>query len=147
TGITRYNQGMDAKSLNKTASGISQIMTSSQGRMELVSRVFANDLVAGIFKLILWCECKYQDTARVIRLRGNWVPMDPQEWDEQMDLIPNVGLGTGNRDQMISHLQLLGQAQELIVQGQGGFGGPVVTPENIYNLSAELSKNAGFKNP
>ena len=35
-GITRYNQGLDAKSLNKTATGITSIMSASQQRIELV---------------------------------------------------------------------------------------------------------------
>ena len=41
TGVTRYNQGLDADSLNKTATGVNAIMTQSQMRMELIARVFA----------------------------------------------------------------------------------------------------------
>lgn len=41
TGITRYNQGLDANSLNKTATGISAILGQSAQRLELVARMFA----------------------------------------------------------------------------------------------------------
>ena len=41
TGITAYNQGLDSNSLNKTATGVSQIMNASQQRIELVARTFA----------------------------------------------------------------------------------------------------------
>src|SRR5690606_4219314 len=41
TGVTKYNQGMDSNSLNKTASGISQIMSAAQQRIRLIARVFA----------------------------------------------------------------------------------------------------------
>ena len=41
TGITRYNQGLDANSLNKTATGISAILGQSSQRLELVARMFA----------------------------------------------------------------------------------------------------------
>jgi hypothetical protein len=41
TGVTRYMQGLDADTLNKTASGINQIMTAAQQRVELIARVFA----------------------------------------------------------------------------------------------------------
>jgi hypothetical protein len=40
TGVTRYNQGLDADSLNKTAHGISQIAARVK-RQELIARLFA----------------------------------------------------------------------------------------------------------
>ena len=35
TGVTAYNQGLDANSLNKTATGVQQIMSAAQQRLEL----------------------------------------------------------------------------------------------------------------
>lgn len=146
TGTTKYNQGLDADTLNKTAHGISQIMTAAQQRTELIARVFAETGIKHLFKLILWNVCRYQDKPRVIKLRNQWVPMDPTEWDEQMDVSINVGLGTGNRDQVLAHLNLIGQAQQQIGAAQGGMSGPIVTAENVYNLSKKVTENAGFKN-
>ena len=39
TGMTRYNQGMDASSLNKTATGIDAIMAASAKPLRLVARL------------------------------------------------------------------------------------------------------------
>ena len=49
TGVTAYNQGLDANSLNKTATGVSQIMQATQQRIELVARTFANTGVKELF--------------------------------------------------------------------------------------------------
>ena len=52
TGVTRYNQGLDADSLNKTATGVNALMSQSQMRMELIARVFAETGVKDLFKRI-----------------------------------------------------------------------------------------------
>lgn len=147
TGVTRYNQGIDANSLNKTATGINQIMSASQQRVELIARIFAETGIKDLFKLILHCVTKYQDKPRMVRLRDQWVPMDPNEWDTQFDMSINVGLGTGNKDQMLGHLMTLLQIQTQAVQMQQGIHGPLVTGENLYNTVAKLVENAGLKSP
>lgn len=147
TGVTRYNQGIDANSLNKTASGITQIMGASQQRIELIARIFA-DGIQRIFELIIWNLRRYPDQAkRTIRLRNKeWVTMDPATWGEDYDLTVNVGLGTGNKDQMLGHLMTMLGTQKEIIAFQGGAKGPLVTLENVYNTLAKLTENAGFKN-
>lgn len=147
TGVTRYNQGLDADSLNKTARGISQIMSAAQQRIELIARIFAETGVKDLFQVILWFVVTYYDKARVLRLRNQWVEIDPREWSDQMDLTIDVGLGTGNRDQILAHLFTLAGVQEKLVAAQGGLNGPFVTPENIYNLARQIAENAGFKSP
>jgi hypothetical protein len=143
TGVTRYNQGIDANSLNKTASGISQIMTASQARIELIARIFAETGVKGLFSMIIWNLKRYKDQAeRTLRLRNKWVPMSPATWPADFDMQVSVGLGTGNKDQMTLHLSLLGQMQEKIVMMQGGPKGPLVTMENIYALAKAVVENA-----
>jgi hypothetical protein len=61
-----------------------------------------------------------------------------------MDMVVNVGLGTGNKDQQLVHLQQITMAQLEAVKA-GGMG-LLVTPQNIYNAQAKIVENAGFKN-
>jgi hypothetical protein len=145
TGVTRYNQGLHADSLNKTASGISQIMAAAHQRVELIARVFAETGIKDLFRKILELVGKHQNAPRIVRLRNRWVPMDPRNWNTQMDLSINVGLGTGNRDQMLAHLQNLLGIQVQAIKLQGGVAGPLVTLDNIYNTLAKLVENAGLK--
>lgn len=56
TGVTRYNQGLDADSLNKTLGGIDRIMTASQQRQKLIARVFAETAIQRlIYRAIKRC--------------------------------------------------------------------------------------------
>jgi hypothetical protein len=118
TGSTRYNQGMDANSLNKTATGISIIQNASTQRLEMISRQLAEAMMA-IFKKMLGLVSRYADKAEYIRLRGEFVQVDPREWKTGYDMSVAVGLGTGNKDQMAAHLTNLMQVQQQIAQAQG----------------------------
>jgi hypothetical protein len=141
TGVTRYNQGVDADSLNKTAQGINQIMSASQQRVELIARVFAETGVKDLFYAILENIQKHQDQAKVIRLRNEWVPMDPREWTQKFDLSVTVGLGTGSKDAQIQALMATIQFQLAALQG----GLPIVTPVNVYNTATKLLEAQNIK--
>jgi hypothetical protein len=141
TGVTRYNQGLDAQSLNKTATGITRIMAAAQARLRLIARVFAETGVKRLFKLILKIITTYQDKERVIRLRNQWVSMDPRTWNPDMDVTVAVGLGVTDKEQLAAHLTNILQTQMAMLQA----GIPVVTPENIYNTLTKLTEAVGFK--
>ncbi|MHA1540084.1 MAG: portal protein [Alphaproteobacteria bacterium] len=145
TGVTRYMQGLDANSLNKTASGISQIMTASQQRVDLIARVFSETGVKDLFRALLRLVTKYQDSERVIRLRNTWVPMQPSAWNPEMDVTVNVGLGTGDRNKELGHLGSILDIQKQAITLQGGVDGPLVTTENVYNTLRKIVENTGLK--
>lgn len=141
TGVTRYNQGIDADSLNKTATGINQIMSAAQQRTELIARVFAETGVKDLFYSILECVQKHQDKPAQIRLNNEWVTMDPREWSNKFDLTVSVGLGTGSKESVMQGLSQTIQLQMAALQG----GLPIVTPVNIYNSALELLKAQSIK--
>ena len=141
TGITAYNQGLDANSLNKTATGVQQIMTAAQQRVELVARTFAETGVKELFKLVHRLVRTTLTKPDIVRIRNKWVEVDPREWEDRKDLSISVGLGAGNKDQQLAHLATILQAQkEALSIG-------ITSPEKIYNALAKLTQNAGFKNP
>lgn len=146
TGVTAYNQGLDANSLNKTASGISQIMSAAQMRMRLLARMIAEtgvkDLMLGIHSLIQ----KHDRKAKTVRLRNKWVEVDPAQWKTRTDMTISVALGSGTKQEMLIFLQNLLAIQEKAIALQGGVQGPLVTINNIYNTVKEMVKNAGLKN-
>lgn len=147
TGITRYNQGLNAGSLNKTASGINQILSQSQLRIKLIARIFAEGGVTELFRGLHELVRKYQDVPRTIRLRGKWVDIDPSDWRERMDSYVEVGIGAANRDLQLLHLDSLALAQSQIVQAQGGLDGPLVTWRELYNTMSKRSELASYKEP
>lgn len=147
TGVTRYNQGLDANSLNKTATGVNLIMNAAQQRAKLIARTFAETGVKQLFQKVLALVTKHQNEPRIVRLRGQYVPMDPRMWANHYDVSVNVGLGTGDRQaQAAQMMQLLGIDQQIVMM-QGGLTGPLVTADNIYNKLKRAVIYMGERNP
>ena len=141
TGVTAYNQGLDSNSLNKTATGITQVMNASQQRLELVARTFAETGVKDLFKLVHRLVRTQYTKPDIVRLRNKWVDVDPREWKNRNDLSISVGLGAGNKDQQLTHLMaIINMQKEALPAG-------ITSPDKIYNALAKLTQNAGFKNP
>jgi hypothetical protein len=120
-------------------------MTAAQQRQQLMARIAAETFMKDMFALIDHCVTKYQNKARVVRIRNQWVTVDPRQWESNYDMTVNVGLGTGNKDQTLMHLQTIGAVQAQIVQLQGGAGGPLVNWENLHETSTKIVENAGLK--
>tara|TARA_R100000935_G_scaffold9537_2_gene19369 strand:+ start:320 stop:2533 length:2214 start_codon:yes stop_codon:yes gene_type:complete len=147
TGITRYSQGMDADSLNKTATGVNTILSQSQMRVELIARIFAETGVKDMFLKMFELIVKHQDKERIIKIRNNFVPFRPMEWRNRCNISISVGLGTGSRDQQLSILNNILQTQLKGLELQGSSAGPMVNLRNIYNTLTKIVENAGLKNP
>jgi hypothetical protein len=144
TGITRQSQGLDANTLNKTATGQNQILTQSQMRMELIARIFAEtgikDLALKIFELV----CKYQQKEKIVRIRGKYIPMRPYEWKDRVNVTVQVGLGTGSKEQQLILLNAILERQMQAINLQQNTFGPMVNLRNIYNSLKKLIENAGL---
>ncbi len=144
TGSTRYNQGTDANSLNKTARGIQLIQSAGQQRLDLIARIFAETGVKDLMRGITYLLSKFSQKPLTIKLRNKWVDVDPREWKTQFNMTVNVGLGTGNKDIQLQHLGMMHEQQiELIKEGRGY----MVSDENIFNLYTKTSEAMGFKHP
>ena len=147
TGQTRQSQGLMPDTLNtKTATGINQILTQSQMRMELIARVFAETGVKDLAKKIFEYVCKYQQKEKIVRIRGKFVPMRPYEWRDRMNITVAVGLGTGSKEQQLILLNAILERQLQAVNLQQNVFGPVVNVKNIYHTLRKLVENAGLGN-
>lgn len=142
TGITRYNQGLDANSLNKTATGISAILGQSSQRLELVARMFAETGLYELFRFMVSLNQKFIDQATIIRLTNKEMKITPEDLDGSFDLIVNAGISIATKESTIMATQTLLTA---IMQANAG-GYMISTPENIYNLFKKWIESIGFKN-
>jgi hypothetical protein len=147
TGVARSNQQISADQLNNsTASGIAMLQANAAQRVELFARIFAvglQELLGHVFKLVR----RHQQNERIIKVTGGFLKVDPSEWVEDLPLTVSVGLGTGNRDQILAHLNTILQIQNGIVQQQGGLSGPLVYGKNVFDVLEQLTQQAGFKTP
>jgi hypothetical protein len=138
TGYTRQSQG-GGMQVAQTATQSNILTNRADERLELVARTMAETGFARLFKKMLRLVTQYQNKADQVKLSGGWSNVDPREWTNQFDLTPNVGLGTGNKDQLIQHLTVLGQKQVQALQI--GYA----TPENLYATDKKLTEALGFR--
>jgi hypothetical protein len=141
TGVTRHNQGLDADSLNKTKGGMQMLMSASQQRIELIARMFAETGVKHLMLIIHALSLKNGRQAEMIKLRDQWIPVDPTSWKTRSDVTVSVGIGTGDKDQQMMHLTNIWQMQ------LAGLQLGITTPANMYQTATKMTQNAGFKQP
>lgn len=141
TGITRYNQGLDADSLNKTATGVSKIMSAGDRRKLMMARIMAETGVKDLFRLLLRLVTENQDKPATIRLRNEWVQIDPSPWSPEMDVTIETGTGSGDKSKLIGILEGILEAQKEAIAASA----PVTTWKNIYNTLSQIVKAAGLK--
>lgn len=144
TGVTRYNQGMDTESLNKTATGMSIIANASQQRQELIARQFA-EFLKDVFRKLLGLVSQHATESEFIRLRGQWVQVDPSDWKTSYDMTVTVGLGTNNKQAMVGNLMQLVALDEKIIGLQGGIHGPLLTAANVHEKLKRLVEAMDLK--
>jgi hypothetical protein len=142
TGVNRYFQGSDQNTLNKTASGIQQLSTMAAQRVEQVARIFASG-IEELFSIAHELVLKTGHQAEVVRLRGQWVSVDPSQWKTRNDMRISVGFAAGNKDAMVSRLMMIAQLQEKAMAG----GLPIVNAQNLYQTALEITKAADFSAP
>jgi len=141
TGFTRYNQGTDSNSLNKTATGIRIIAEAGNERINLISRSFAE---LGLKPLMLGMHglCRRHATkAEVVKLRGKWVTVNPRDWKTRYDMTVSVGLGNADMTMKMQGAQMVLQEQKDLMQTG------IVKPQNFYNAARKLVEAVGEKNP
>jgi hypothetical protein len=141
TGVTRYNQGLDAESLNKTATGFKGMMDAGQQRIELVARIFAETGIKRIFEHIVMLASKYQDDTLQLRVTGKAMEIDPSAWKYKTQCRIDVGLGAGDRQEKIVNLnQILMIQKELLATGNS-----LSDSEKMYNTLNKLVVETGLK--
>lgn len=145
TGITRTYQGIEAPNgLNDTAHGMQMLQNSAGKRLAYIARIIAETMVKPLFTGIAAEIKQHQRVKKVIRLRGEWVTVDPTEWRNDYDATIEVGLGYSDREQAIFGVQQILALQEKLAQYP--LTSNMVTAEKVMETVNELCKQVGFRN-
>ena len=144
TGMSKAAMGLDADALqSSTKAAVAATIGASQGRLELQARILAEGMKK-LFKGILFLMTTHQDKPRMVRLRNEWVQIDPRVWNANMDVTVNIGLGNGDANERIQALTMIAGKQEQIMQ-QFGLSNPVVTPAMYIKTIQKIIELSGFK--
>jgi len=136
--------GLDPDALQSTTkAAVAATVSASQSRLELQARIMAEGMKK-LFKGILYLITTHQDKPRMVRLRNEWVQIDPRVWDANMDVSVNIGLGNGDINERIQAMTMIAGKQEQIMQ-QFGLGNPVVTPAMYIRTIQKIVEMSGVK--
>ena len=144
TGMSKAAMGLNADALqSSTRAAVAATISASQGRIELTARLMAEGMKE-LFKTILFLVTTHQDKPRMIRLRNQWVQIDPRAWDNSMDVSVNIGLGNGDTNEKIASMMQILAKQEAII-AQYGLNNVVVTPQMYVRTLKKVVELSGLK--
>lgn len=146
TGVSDASAGLAPDALqNMTAKASAMIEAAGIGQTEMMVKNVAEGLKR-FFRGMLRLSIRHQDMPRTVRLRKEWVQMDPRQWNAEMDCSVNTGLGAGTRERdMMMMQQVIGLQEKMLA----GFGpdNPFVKPGNVSAAVMKLAESAGLKTP
>ena len=142
TGRTRYNQGTDSKSLNKTATGISLLQQASEQRIDYIVRTFAETGVGEVMRFLVELNQRYIDQPQVIRLKNQMLQISPDDLRGEFDIDVNTEAGIGKRRQTIENLQFY-----MTQIAPTGMQIGAVTPGEWAKAAQKLLTESGIRDP
>lgn len=140
TGVTRYNQGLDANSLNKTATGISAIMDASNKRKELIARTIAETGMRKLFQKMLQLDQQFIDQNIVIRLFNEPLEISPDDLAGNFDVSVDIASAVSTDDAQIQQLNSMLQLAPMLIN----LG--VMRPQNVHEICKKILDLWGYKN-
>jgi hypothetical protein len=143
TGQNRGAQGLDANALqSSTKTAVAAAVTASQMQQEMLVRIFAEQTLKPMFRGILKLLVQKQPRERMVRLRNQWVNVDPRPWNADMDVQVNVMLGAGLTEEKIETLALILAKMEQIIANMGE-DNPICDIKQYRDTLAELAELRG----
>ncbi len=144
-GVSNAAVGLDPDALQSTTrEAAMNTIQLSQGQIEVMARNVAEglqDVFAGILELSL----ENMQPEQLLFLNGEHVPIDQTMFDPSLSMRPNVGLGTGQREEKLAGLTFVYDEQKSIVAQYGPFN-PICGLDEIYNTLEDITKLHGIHN-
>jgi len=144
-GRSKAAQGLDPDVMQSTTKAAVQATVSGgQQQLEWTARIFAETGVKDLYKGILRLLVAHgsETKRRVIRLRNEYVEVDPNKWDATLDVRVNVALGMGLTEEKVAQLDAALEQQMVLLQA----GAPFVNWQVIRKTLARRMELAGWAN-
>lgn len=137
--------GLDPDALQSSTQGAVALVSGSLNkRLELTARVFCEMAIKPLFKGILKLMVKHQDKARMLKIRNQWIPMDPSTFKADLDMTVNVGVGAGTINERVAALQQIAAAQKEII-ATAGPDNPLCGAREIRNTLSKIVELSGYR--
>ena len=139
TGISP-NLSLDPSVLQQsTAGAFAGAMQSASQRVELIARCFAETGVRDAMRKAHRQIKTYQNKPKTMKIRGEWIETNPQDWRDRTNVTVNVGLGFSDKaTQLQADMNLLQLQQQMI-----GFN--MVTEKHLFQTLEDIIESMGKK--
>jgi hypothetical protein len=135
--------GLDADALqSSTRSAVAATVSASQAQQEMLVRIFAEGALKALFRGLLRLMVKHQPRKTMVRLRNEWVSVDPRAWNAEMDVTVNVTLGSGLTEEKVQTLMAISDKQAEIIANMGPQN-PIVGVKQYRDTLAEIAELRG----
>jgi hypothetical protein len=140
-GRNNTDAGLDADALQSTTeAGVQAAITGSQAQAEMLCHIFAEmTVLRGILRESVFPEAK----ARIVRIRGQMVRVAPAEYDPNMEMSVNVGLGSTNTQKKIAAMTGIATKQAELLSQLGPMN-PLVSLAQYSETLRDLVRLHGF---
>ena len=130
-----FRATLDPSVLAQANTGVvMEMLQEAKSKIFMIARIFAEVGFKKLFLTLHHLARMHSNRDEVIKLRGEWVPVNPSEWRERKNLTVKVGSGRKTKREEIVYLnEKLNRQVEMLQNGI-----PVVTPDNIYNTVKEI---------
>jgi hypothetical protein len=146
TGVSRASMGLDPDALQNTSATAARLQAQQgSAQIEVMARNIAEGGMKRLFKLMLHILVENSCEETLMRLHGNFQPVDPRVWNTGMDIQVNVGVGTGQEAERHAALNQALQMQ-MQIWTQYGNGNGLVTMTGIRNTLGDMLALQGVKN-
>jgi len=146
TGVSGAGMGLDANLLqSQTAQGVNAAVQAANQVSELIARHLAEGGFKQAFKIIVRLAKQHISGQEMMRVNGEFVPVDPRSWSADADMTVNVGIGTNKHEEKAMVLRETLQTQMGIWQAYGPQNN-IVSMTNIRNTLADILRHGGLSN-
>jgi hypothetical protein len=127
-------QGIDESNINDH-DRVGQLSTMAAQRIEQIARIFGNG-VERLFRIAHELIIKSGHQSQALKLRGQWVDINPSQWRTGRDMRVVAPYAAGNKDSLLQRLMIHMQIHEKALAA----GAPFVQIGDAYKLALEIAK-------
>lgn len=142
TGRQNGAMGLDADTLqSSTKAAVAATLSAAQQRVELYARTFAETGMKTLYRGLYKLTVRNKKQSEMVRLRNQFVEVDPREWQAERDVIVNVALGATTPEDKIALLDKTLEAQLMAMER----GMPIVSTVELRNTLARRLEAGGYR--
>lgn len=144
TGVGKWVQGPEPQAIkNQTLGAVNSVQAAAGAKIGIIAKIFAETGIKDLGRILYRLFVESATRPMTMRLRGHWVDVDPTRWSREMDCTVELGLGVGAASERMQHLGFIAEKQQSMLEG--GLGGLLVTPKNLFNTAMAVQEAMGLR--